>query len=143
MALTAKKIRQYVKDGKNGKTDMFVYALSGTESELQEYIDHKGEYIRWDDDNPTVPLLFTSVYVLDEMPVRFSVKQDRYIIDTNEINSLKAQVKYFGGDLGEAYANAVANKLVSRNSPAPKQQKQLSLFQAEPETAENVDDIPF
>lgn len=142
MALTANKIRQYVKDGK----DIFVYALSGTESELQEYIDHKGDYIRWDDDNPTTPLLFSSVYVLDQMPVRFSVKQDRYIIDTNEISSLKAQVKWFGGDLGQAYANAVANKLVSRKAPAPKQ-KQLSLFQAEPETPEitqaDLDDMPF
>jgi len=126
MALTAKILRQYNKDYNGEKRTMYVYTIHGSSAEVAEYISAQGENCQYSAENPEIPLLFTSLYVQDEMPVRYSAYNKRYALDTNFAERLLSQAKYFGAEetFREAYGNMLAQQLsgikISQEPTTPK-----------------------
>lgn len=137
--LTAKILRQYNKESNGEKYTMYVYTVHGTQSEIEEYISSQGDKCQFQAENPTVPLLFTSLYVKDEMPVRYSSYNNRYALDTNFAERLLSQAKYFGAEesFKESYGKMLAQQLsgmkLSQEPTTPK------LTQ----TVENEEEFPF
>ena len=139
MALVAKILRQYNKEFNGEKRTMYVYTIHGSASEVEEYINSQGENCQFQAENPDVPLLFTSLYVQDEMPVRYSSYNNRYALDTNFAERLLSQAKYFGAEesFKESYGKMLAQQLsgmkLSQEPTTPK------LTQ----TVENEEEFPF
>jgi len=95
--------------------DVFVYAVSGSESEIAEYKKDQGENLREDDKGQ--PLFFATRFAGKSAGI-VKTSAGRYIADMSEINAQANLAAQYGGNLGQAIANAAAAKLFSGGVPA-------------------------
>ena len=103
--LTAKFHHQYKKNGK----DVYVYDISGPEAEKAQYKESKGEFARENEDTGN-PVYFTGFYAGEEVPFKQSAKGS-WFLDTSEMDKNAALVARYGGNLGQAMANAIVKKM--------------------------------
>ena len=99
---------------KNGK-DMFVYSVHGTDTELEQYNDSKGEYLVTDDETGS-PLFFSSNYVGEQGSLIFTSKGNA-IVDMAEFKKAHSLAKQFGGSLGMEIASVMTAKLLGSSAP--------------------------
>ena len=100
---------------KNGNVT-FVYAVSGTASELKAFADAQGEYHRTDKDSGA-PLWFTTRCIGDSGKLIITTAGN-VVPDMSEFDKAASIVEQYGGNLGDHLAAAAAAKLLG-GSQAP------------------------
>lgn len=101
---------------KNGNVT-FVYVVTGSESQLAEYADAQGEHYR-EDDTTGKALWFTTRCIGDDGTLIITTNGN-VVPDMSEFDKQASLVEQFGGNFGEALANAaVANLLGTKAAPA-------------------------
>ena len=101
---------------KNGNVT-FVYAVSGTASELKAYADAQGEFHRTDKDT-NEPLWFTTRCIGDSGKLIVS-SEGKVYPDMSEFDQLASIVEQYGGNLGDHLAATAAAKLLGgKSAPA-------------------------
>ena len=126
--------RQYT--SKKG-TDVFVYSVEGTDAELANYKKAQGKNFR-EDKETGKSLWFTTRYVGEITPLIITSKGS-VIADLREMKKHASLVEQFGGNLGQAMANAAAASLLgTKPTPAPKQDVEQPQADASPEGLDNL-----
>jgi hypothetical protein len=133
MKLTATFKRNY--RSKKGNV-VFVYAVKGTQKSLEAYEEATGEQFRTDEESGE-PLFFTTRYAGDSINLLIT-SNNRVVVDTAEFDKAASLASQFGGNLGEALANAAASKLLgnmgsSTAQVAPVEAKQVETPEVDPE----------
>lgn len=112
--------RSYKKLNKKGVLiTMFVYMVSGSEQQLADYKAAAGDHYREDDDGN--PIWFSSNYVGKTGKLLITTK-GKIVPDTSEFDQAASMAAQYGGNLGQALANAFASQIVGRpvgNTVAP------------------------
>lgn len=117
---------------------VFVYKVTGTKSQLTQYIEAQSEYLKYEDnDESKAPLFFTTKYAGDTGALVIT-QSGKIVVDTTEENKLASLMEQHKGTaLGDALAQQLAAKMMkdlSKASPAPAAEKSVSA-----PTAENVE----
>ena len=98
-------------------TIVFVYKVSGTKSQIAEFVEAQGEYIKYEDNDETKsPLFFNTAYA-GETGNLIITQAGKVIIDNTENNKILSLMEQFKGT---AYGDALAQQY------AMKQMKELS-----------------
>lgn len=122
--LKAKCLRNHI--NKNGHK-VFTYEVTGTPEQLAAYKAIQGEYHRTDLITGR-DLFFTTKYFGDSGNLIITTN-NRVIPDTSEFDKLASLASQYGGNLGQALANAGAAKLLGQKpadiipQPAPEAQE--------------------
>jgi hypothetical protein len=101
---------------KAGGTTVFVYSVSGTESNLAKYKDIQGEFYREDEDGG--PIWFTGKFV-GKVGKLIITSKDKIVADTSELDQAASLASQYGGNLGNALATTYATKFVGEPGPIP------------------------
>lgn len=115
--ITAKFLRVFT--NKSGNL-MAIYAITQISAEqLAEYKEMKGEFYQEEDG---YPLFFTEHGGADTINITF--RNGKAYVDNSDIQRKQMIAKQFGGDLGKAIADQLAQSLVgdilgTRTAPAP------------------------
>ena len=114
--MKGKLIRQYT--NANGRK-VFVYAISGSESQLAEFEASQGQYFRTDDTGN--PLFFSIDYHGENAKFGISSKGKVYA-DTSQIDKISALVSkhegtQLGAELAKEGARQLLGNLVQTNTP--------------------------
>jgi hypothetical protein len=96
----------------------FVYTVAGTSKEVQAYSDTQGEYLREDDNG--VPLFFSTRYYGATCDMLSNADESGFYPDTSELDQLAALAEQYGGAVGNAIAEKLANKLSARGANKPR-----------------------
>ncbi len=88
---------------------MFVYGVSGTPEELESFKTAQGEFYREDDDQK--PIWFSSKFVGKQSKLLVT-SNGKIVADTSEFDQAASLVSQYGGNLGNAMANAFASQLI-------------------------------
>lgn len=113
--MKAKYIRSYMKP----KGPVFVYALSGTQAEIEAYGKAQGDNLRTDE-KTGAPLLFVTRFGGNNADIVVTQKGD-YILDMSKFRQAASLANQFDGKLGDAIANQAAAQLLGAafsNTPA-------------------------
>lgn len=136
--------RQYKPKGKAGQVN-FVYHLSGTQAELAEFETIQGQYYRTDTvptatGTVTIPVWFSNKFVGDSCDL-LKTSNNRFVADTSEFDKANSIVSQYGGSLGVALAEILANRLMPAkgSAPAPREQAKPEL-QPDPEATDPLDE---
>lgn len=116
---------------KNGKVQ-FVYSVTGTDAELEQYAESKGDYLVNDEETGD-PLWFSRDYIGESAELIFTSKGN-VVADLGEFEKAASLASRFGGSLGAEIARAAVSKLMTGSSSA----KSVSKVEAE-ETSEKID----
>ena len=100
---------------RNGKVQ-FVYTVTGTESELDQYAEAKGDYLVTDDESGQ-PLWFSRDYIGEAGKLIFTSKGG-VVADMAEFEKAASLASRFGGNLGSEIAAQAVAKLMSTTSSA-------------------------
>lgn len=112
---------------RNGKGNIvFVYRVSGTKTQMAQYIESQGEYLKYEDDDDTKsPLYFDTKYAGENGSLIITQKGRAVIDNTEESKIISLMEQHKGTALGDALAMQVASKmmkdLTSKSSVAPVQ----------------------
>jgi hypothetical protein len=90
-------------------TLVFRYKVSGSPSALQAYEDSQGEYYTVDDKTGD-PLFFTPRFA-GKTATLVVTDEGRAYVDMSELEQQASIIAQFGGNLGQAMADAFARKL--------------------------------
>lgn len=118
-------VRQYRKK-ETGKL-VFVYKVLGKANELDAYREQAGSYLV-EDDNGT-PLFFSTRLVGAKCAL-ITTQDGRMVPDTSEMDMQVALIEQYGGAVGNALAEKLANKLtttLSRTSAVGKPAEKKSI----------------
>ena len=118
---------------RNGKVQ-FVYTVTGTESELDQYAEAKGDYLVTDDESGQ-PLWFSRDYIGESGSLIFTSKGG-VVADMAEFEKAASLASRFGGNLGSEIAAQAVAKLMSTTSSAKSTVKQVATPVAEVEEVE-------
>ncbi len=100
----------YLRSYKNKKGHtVFVYGVTGSEAQLASYKEAQGEFYREDDESN--PIWFSSKFVGDTAKLIIT-SNGKVVADTSEFDKAASMVAQYGGNLGNALANAFASKLM-------------------------------
>ena len=124
----------------NGKV-VFVYRVSGSKSQMTQFIEAQGEYLKYEDnDESKAPLFFTTKYAGDNGALVVT-QSGKVVVDTTEENKLTSLMEQHKGTaLGDALALQIAARMMkdlSKPAAAPTAEKASSVV-AETAT-ENLD----
>lgn len=129
--MVGKEIRSYRKQDKNGKLiTVFVYAVSGTDKELEQYRELQGENLRESDDGEL--LWFTTRYAGPRANLIFTKKS--VTADMSAFDKAKSLSEQYGGNFGDALAAASVAGLLGAKpvSQAPQEKPETEEEQAVP-----------
>jgi len=100
-------------DGNYRKKDtgklMSRYVVSGTKEELEKYAASQGNFLRVDEKKG--PLYFSQDFLGKSVPLGFT-QDGRVYADTSEMENAASVAARFGGNLGQAIADAAAAKFL-------------------------------
>ena len=105
--MKGKYLRSYV--SKNGN-DTFVYTVTGTPAQLEQFKAAQGDNYRESEDG--TPLFFTTRFAGDNVNFMISQTSGRVTVDNSEFKKAHSLVKQYGGNLGQEMAKAAAARLV-------------------------------
>jgi hypothetical protein len=91
-------------------SDVFRYGVSGTPEEIAAYKADQGDNFRTDDKTGE-PLFFTTRFAGNSVNL-VKTKAGRYIADLSELKAQASLASQFGGNLGQAIANAAVSKFM-------------------------------
>ncbi len=97
MALTGKFQRKYRKVGTG--TTVFVYNVSGSEKDLEQFQETEGDNYRLDDKTGK-PIWFTTRYVDDNISLIIT-EGGKVVADDSEMSKLESLVSQFGVDVAK------------------------------------------
>lgn len=97
MALKGTFQRKYRKTGTG--TTVFVYSVSGSEKELQEFENAEGDNFRLDDKTGK-PIWFTTRFVDDSVSL-IVTENGKVVADDSELSKLQSLVEQFGADVAK------------------------------------------
>lgn len=100
---------------RNGKVQ-FVYTVTGTDAELDQYAEAKGDYLVTDDESGQ-PLWFSRDYIGEAGSLIFTSKGG-VVADMAEFEKAASLASRFGGNLGSEIAAQAVAKLMSTTSSA-------------------------
>jgi hypothetical protein len=120
---------------------VFVYRVSGSKSQMTQFIEAQGEYLKYEDnDESKAPLFFTTKYAGDNGALVVT-QSGKVVVDTTEENKLTSLMEQHKGTaLGDALALQIAARMMkdlSKPAAAPTAEKASSVV-AENAT-ENLD----
>lgn len=98
---------------KNGNT-VFVYAVKGTQSELEAFADAQGSNHRIDEETGEA-LWFTTRCVGKEGKLLIT-SNNKVVPDMSEFDQAASLAKQFGGNFGDQLARMAAEKLLGKSS---------------------------
>ena len=98
-------------------TLVFRYAVSGSKAALEAYEDSQGEYYTVDDKSGE-PLFFTPRFA-GKKATLVVTDEGRAYVDMSELEQQASLISQFGGNLGQAMADAFARSLAG-GTAAPK-----------------------
>ena len=101
---------------KNGQM-VFVFHVTGTEAELEQYKKAQGENYR-EDEETGHPLAFTTNYPGPECNMLIT-RNGKAVMDTSELDRMASLSKRFGGNMGQEIAKMAADRFVSKFMKAP------------------------
>ena len=110
-------------------TLVFRYKVSGSPAALSAYEDSQGEYYTVDDKTGD-PLFFTPRFA-GKTATLVVTDENRAYVDMSELEQQASMIAQFGGNLGQAMADAFAKKLSGGGSapetptPQPKDKADL------------------
>lgn len=118
MALKASFLRSYVTTNKHGqKTDMFVYAVTGTTEELESFETTQGEYYRTEPDGTPVWITPKGYGSTCNLVIR-AATEDRpaaVFADTSDIAMTMSLIeRYKGTAFGDALAKELAAQMLAK-----------------------------
>lgn len=104
-------------------TIVFVYKVSGTKSQIAQFVEAQGEYIKYEDnDESKAPLFFNTAYA-GESGSLIITQAGKVVIDNTEANKMASLIEQHKGTaLGDALALQLATKMMrdmSSKSSAP------------------------
>lgn len=120
---------------KNGKVQ-FVYSVTGTDAELEQYAEAKGDYLV-NDEETGEPLWFSRDYIGESTELIFTSKGN-VVADLGEFEKAASLASRFGGSLGAEIARAAVSKLMSTTSSAKTATKVEQTTEVE-ESSEKID----
>lgn len=85
-------------------SDVFRYGVTGTPEKIEQYKKDQGENLRTDDQTGE-PLFFTNRFAGKSVNL-VKTRAGRYIADLSELKAQASLAAQFGGNLGQALANA-------------------------------------
>lgn len=94
----------------------FIYAVSGTDEEIERYVAAKGEYIRYVESGPHAgkPKYFTKFPAGRAIKLKFSTNENVYV-DNQETDLLVGVVNGFGDtQIGKALASEAAKVIMKQ-----------------------------
>lgn len=106
--MKARYLKVYV--SKKGN-DTFIYTVEGTQEELAEYKEAKGEFHRVDDETGK-PLFFNTNYVGETCNLEITTNGN-VVADTSELKKAISLAKQTGGNLGDAVAAGAGQMLLN------------------------------
>lgn len=96
-------------------TLVFRYKVTGSPDAMQAYEDAQGEFHVVDQESGDV-LYFTPRFA-GKTAVLIVTDEGRVYVDMSELEQQASLISQFGGNLGQAMADAFASKLVSTGNP--------------------------
>ena len=108
------RYKRIYKKSATGKV-MFVYHVSGDQHALDQFETIQGEHYRTDNGTP---VWFTSRYVGESCKLLITTA-GKIVADTSEFDKAKSLAEQFGGNFGQAIADAQAAKLVQPSAAPP------------------------
>lgn len=108
------RYKRIYKKSTTGKV-MFVYHVSGDQASLDQFETIQGEHYRTDNGTP---VWFTSRFVGESCKLLIT-SAGKIVADTSEFDKAKSLADQFGGNLGQAIADAAAAKLVQPTDTPP------------------------
>ena len=105
--MNIKLVRSY--RSKNGNAT-FVYAVSGTETQLEAYAEAQGEYLRVDDETGE-PLWFTTRCIGPAGKLIITTNGN-VVADTSAFDQAASLAEQYGGNFGQALANQAAQSIL-------------------------------
>lgn len=106
-------LRTYRKAGTGNP--VFVYGVSGTDAQLEEYKSAQGENLR-EDDKTGQPLFFTTRFVGKSANLIITSKGG-VVADTSAFDQAASIAAQYGGNLGQELAKTAAANLLGYNTP--------------------------
>lgn len=109
--MKARKLRSYKKAAKKvgaKASTVFVYAVSGSKEELEQFKAAQGDNHRVDDDG--TPLWFTTRFAGEN--AKLIITENGVYADMSDYDAAASLAEQFGGNLGAELARAAANKLM-------------------------------
>lgn len=99
---------------------VFVYKVTGTKSQMTQYIESQGEYLKYEDnDESKAPLFFDTKYA-GETGSLVITQNGRAVVDRTEENKLTSLMEQHKGTaLGDALAQQLAVKMMKELSSKP------------------------
>jgi len=119
---------------------VFVYSVTGSESDLAAYEEAQGEYYRTDDDGQ--PLWFTTRCV-GEVGTLIITSNGNIVPDMSKFDQAASLAAQYGGNFGEALAKMTAASIlgtsVSEQPQAPAKSTKVS--QETEDSEDSLDDL--
>jgi len=108
----------------NRTKGLFVYAVTGTEEEIERYVESKGDKIRFvTDEGPYkgAPKYFTQFPVGKNITLKFSSEGNAFVDNSQQDLLVAVANQHSGTDLGKALATEVAKEILKnvRSGSAP------------------------
>lgn len=98
-------------------TLVFRYAVKGSASAMQAYEDAQGQYYVVDQD--TNEVLFFTPRFAGKTATLIVTEEGKVYVDMSELEQQASLIAQFGGNLGQAMADAFTRKLSGGSSSAP------------------------
>ncbi len=117
-SLKASCINTYSKlDRNQNPIDVFVYKITGTKSALARYEELQGDNYR--EDEETGDVLFFSTRYFGESGNIIITANDKIAPDLSAVKKQASLVNQFGGQIGEALAQKIADQLLGVKATTP------------------------
>ena len=97
---------------KNGNVT-FVYAINGSEQDLEKYKEIQGDFYREDDNGK--PLWFTTRCIGDRGKLIITTN-NKVVPDMSDFDQAASIAEQYGGNFGQAIANASARKILGADA---------------------------
>lgn len=108
---------QFLRNYKNEKgTTVFVYAVSGTDEELETFGAIQGTKLRNDKDTGK-PLWFTIRYVADNVALNFNKDETSVYADTSELDKAQSIAEQYGANFGEILVKQMLGAKAAQAAP--------------------------
>ena len=118
----------------------FVYAVSGTQAELEAYAEAQGDYYR-EDEKTGQPLWFTT-RCIGKTGTLLITDNGNVVPDMSAFDEAASLAEQYGGNLGEQLAKEAAQRLLGgRGTSANTSKSSKSAANADDDIDDDIDDI--
>ncbi len=114
--MKAKKQRSYYKSETQNR--VFVYAITGTPAEIEEYKEAQGSNLVLDDETGA-PLMFTTTFIGNNVQNVIKSEAGNYYIDRTAFDERRALAEAAGGDFAKSLADKMAEDFLNEGANDP------------------------